>query len=144
MIECGERIAGVSYMERPGAYAIIQDESKRIALVRSRRGFFLPGGGVDAGESLEAALRREILEEIAYQSEVLEEIGSAAQFLHVKPENVYVKKVGHFFRAKLLEKSSAPAEPDHELMWCSPEDSLTRLAHQFQSWAVRQAISIKA
>jgi 8-oxo-dGTP diphosphatase len=142
MIEFGEQIRGVSYISRPGAYAIIQNGADAIALVRTQQGYLLPGGGVEPNEGLEAALRREIVEELGYQSSIGEKICQAVQYLYSEAEYDYFRKVGHFFRATLKEKVCEPKEMDHELVWCSPHESLTRLAQEFQAWAVRQAIRI--
>jgi 8-oxo-dGTP pyrophosphatase MutT (NUDIX family) len=48
---------------RPSAYGVLEDQAGRLAIVRSRDGVFLPGGGVDAGETPEEAILREALEE---------------------------------------------------------------------------------
>ena len=49
-----------------GVRALLADPAGRIALVRHLyvAGWYLPGGGVDKGESAEAAIRRELIEEI--------------------------------------------------------------------------------
>ena len=129
-------------MDRPGAYAIIQDGANAIALVRTKQGYLLPGGGVEAYEGLEAALRREIVEELGYQSSIGEKICHAVQYLYSEAEHDYFRKVGHFFRATLIEKVCEPTEMNHELVWCPPHESLTKLAQEFQAWAVRQALKV--
>lgn len=139
MIEFGERIEGLSYINRPGAYAIIRDGSNAIALVRTQQGYLLPGGGVEAHEDCKIALQREILEELGYQSTIKEKICSAVQYLYSESERTYFKKIGQFFNVSLAEKVSEPIEMDHALVWCSPEESLHMLAQEFQAWAVRQA-----
>jgi 8-oxo-dGTP diphosphatase len=82
VIEFGERIKGISYIPRPGAYAIIQDGSNAIALVRTPQGYLLPGGGVEPTEDFEVALQREIMEELGYESRIEEKLCTAIQYLH--------------------------------------------------------------
>jgi 8-oxo-dGTP diphosphatase len=147
MLEFGNRLEGVSYVERLGAYAIIQNgqnASNAIAVMRTRKGYLLPGGGVDPGEDLESGLRREILEELGCESEILAELCAAAQFIYDEEERVYYRKVGHFFAATMGEKVAEPIEKDHELVWCAPDECTKNLAQEFQAWAVRQAFKIPA
>ena len=142
MPEFGNRLDGVSYVDRPGAYAIIQDASRAVALVKTRKGYLLPGGGVDPGEDLVSGLRREILEELGYDSRILDKLSTAAQFIYDEDERVHYRKVGHFFSATLGEKVADPIETDHELVWCAPSECVQILAQEFQSWAIRQALKV--
>ena len=142
MIEFGEQIRGVYYIDRPGAYAIIQDGANAIALVGTQQGYLLPGGGVEPNEGLEAALQREIVEELGYRSSIGEKICHAVQYLYSEAEHDYFRKVGHFFRATLTEKVCEPTEMNHELVWCSPDEALRKLAQEFQAWAIRQAFKM--
>ena len=54
------------YNTRYTAKGIILDQHKKIALVAKKGSgfYFLPGGGIEAGESAEQALKRESMEEI--------------------------------------------------------------------------------
>lgn len=49
-----------------GVRVLLRDPAGRVALVRHHyvAGWYLPGGGVDKGESAEAAVRRELREEV--------------------------------------------------------------------------------
>ena len=58
----------LALMTRPmtlGVRALVVDEKNRVLLVRHTYvpGYFFPGGGVEGGETMEAAMRRELVEE---------------------------------------------------------------------------------
>jgi len=139
MLEFGKQIENAATVERICVYAIAQNENGAIALTRTPKGYFLPGGGVDAGESLEAALEREIREEISYQSAIGDKVGVAVQYLYAQDEDTHYKKIGHFYHAVLNDKIFPPAETHHELIWCARRQAPEMLRHEFQAWAVRRA-----
>lgn len=41
------------YLRRPGAYAIIKNAEGLIAIIKTKTGYFLPGGVIESGESPE-------------------------------------------------------------------------------------------
>ena len=139
MLEFGTRLANVDYVERPGAYAIIRDAEDRVAVIRTPKGFFLPGGGVDDGEDMVDALRREVFEETGLGVEIAREIGAAAQYLSSAKDGIYYKKIGHFFLASFAERLSETFEAEHELLWMTYEKAAAALNHQFQTWAIGAA-----
>src|SRR5574337_1050270 len=56
-----------------GAFAIILDDERRVCCVRmnyGHRGWTTPGGRVETGELPLAAVKREVLEETGYQTEI--------------------------------------------------------------------------
>ena len=61
----GKPLLGGPTSIRPGACAIIFDDSGKVLLERrSDNGFWgLPGGAVEVGESVEQAVKREVMEE---------------------------------------------------------------------------------
>src|SRR2546422_7519107 len=48
---------------RPSAYGLIENEHGQLAVVRTSQGAFLPGGGIEAGETPSKAIVREAFEE---------------------------------------------------------------------------------
>ncbi len=74
------KIARVAWrITRPrtlGVRAVLLDEDERVALVRHTYvdQWYLPGGGVKKGESTEAALHRELEEEVAVTDATIERV----------------------------------------------------------------------
>ena len=54
----GEKLAGQTYVDREGVYAIILNDKNEVATIRLPHGYFLPGGGLEGTESKELSLRR--------------------------------------------------------------------------------------
>lgn len=131
---------GLTYVERPGAYAVIFDEQGRVAIIRVPHGHFLPGGGIDGAEQPEAALAREIREETGHAVRILAEIGEAAQYLTSGFDGRHLNKLGCFYLATLGPRLFEPTEPDHALLWLAVDEAKAVLSHEFQVWAIDEAV----
>lgn len=71
---------------RPSAYAIIVHEGKLLLTnTRSTGKWSAPGGGVEIGETLEAALRRELKEECGIEIEIVARAFFHETFLYYPP-----------------------------------------------------------
>jgi 8-oxo-dGTP diphosphatase len=135
--EFGTRLAGVDYIERPGIYAVIENNHKQIAVIETRTGYFLPGGGVDPGETEMNALKREIMEEMGCQVSVGAEIGEAVEYLKAHTEKKYYQIHGTFYKVQLDSKIGKGIKEAERLVWLSPGDAVRLLTRQSQVWAVR-------
>ncbi len=132
----------VNAKDRPGAYAVVKNDTGQILTVIAKNRYHLPGGGIDAGEDPQQAVAREITEETGYQVEQLQNIGQANQFLDTKDLGP-INKLGMYFVGRI---SSVPpltiSEADHEYKWINPEAFLSSTAHDFHKWAVRKSLDI--
>jgi len=137
--EFGAREPGVHYALRPGAYAVITDEHRRVALVRTPGGVFLPGGGQDQDESLEQALVREVLEECGLHITVLDYLGTADELCCVRGNDV-CKRSAFFVAIVSRPEREIPKETDHELLWLPKDQALRGLTHNSQKWALQRAL----
>ena len=70
------------FAKRAAARAVVFDDDKNVALlyVAKYNRYKLPGGGVDAGETVDEALIRECLEEIGCQVEKFAEVGEIVEY----------------------------------------------------------------
>lgn len=139
----GEKVQSVSYRERQGAYALIFNGKGEIALVNRGFGYFLPGGGVEANESEKECLERECGEEIGYDVEVLDYIGTASNYVVTFRSKEYVKLIGNFYITNLLEPNGLKIEQDHELVWVKIEEAEEKMFVEYQAWAVKKALELR-
>ncbi len=139
MKQFGDQRTGYTYIDRPGAYAIIFNPEKEIAVVETPTGFFLPGGGIEKGESPEQALRREILEEVGMKIKIVKALGQASQFLYSKIEKRAFNKIGEFYIAQFVGAPGEATETEHWLVWLSREGAMKKLNHEFQRFMVEEA-----
>ena len=100
--------------------ALIQDEAGRYLVTRRRRGSHLaglwefPGGKREPGESLEEALRRELVEELAASFIVGERVETVRW---AYPERTVVI---HFYRCRLESGTIEPRE-SQTMAWVAAE-----------------------
>lgn len=123
---------------RPSAYGVLEDQAGRLAVVRSRDGIFLPGGGVDAGETLEEAIRRESLEECGLIVRPGRWVVRAVQFAYSPSEGAHFEKRSTFMECAIEGSDQTRLEAGHEVLWVIPEEATRILTHESHGWAIRQ------
>ena len=128
------------YRSRPGGYALVRDKENRIAVVSAPGGLYLPGGGIDAGESPAAATKREFLEECGLGVNLDLPLGQAHQYVYSTAEETAYRKECFYFTGHLNGLSRPPSEADHSLLWLPPEQAAEKLVHAAHSWAVRRLL----
>ena len=120
---------------RPGAYAVLSRTDGCIAVLQVGERFFLPGGGLEDGETPRQALRREMLEETGCAVHIGREIGRAEEVLQAHGKRCLIQ--GRFFSARLGRQKAQPIETDHQLIWLEAQAALQKLHSPGQAWAVQ-------
>jgi 8-oxo-dGTP diphosphatase len=132
----GARVPGAVYVSRPSAYLVLSDGEGRVAVVRTPKGRFLPGGGREPGEVPRRAALRELREECGLSAELGEKLGVADEVLFAEAEQTHFAKRSHFFRAR-AGPAVGSGEPDYALEWLSLEQAEAQLAHGSHRWAIQ-------
>ena len=138
--EFGVKQDDIDYIDRPGVYAVIENNDKQIAIIETSNGYFLPGGGIEVIESDVDALKREIFEETGYQATVLEEIGEAVEYIKANSDEKNYKIRSRFYKVQLGSKVGEGVEKDHRLVWLWQENACKLLVRQSQVWAVQSMV----
>ena len=126
----------VKYLDREGAY-IIPIKDGKIGVVKTPKGYFLLGGGIDKDESHEQAIRRECLEEAGYGVKIGELICSAELYTN-HPTLGYFHPIQVYYSGDLLEWIQAPIESDHEFLWIDLDEIRGKMFTKMQDWAIEQ------
>ena len=94
------------------------------------RGGYLPGGGIEAGETPEEALRREVQEECGLEIRDISRLGEAVQYLFTPGHAAGIRKECVFFGVSVTGAAVAATEPNHILRWLTPAEAEASLAHE--------------
>ncbi len=123
---------------RPSAYAVVDDASGRLAIVHVADGAYLPGGGIEEGESPERAVCREAHEEcgVAIKLGVWRRV--AIEYVSAVAEGTHFEKRSTFLDAMVLAATGADSEPGHVVAWLPPREALTALTPLSHRWAVAE------
>ncbi|MFC3069531.1 NUDIX domain-containing protein [Phenylobacterium soli] len=131
---------GRDYPDRPAAFAVVERDGKvaivRVTFENGGGRTDLPGGGLDPGESPQAAAARECGEEAGLVVEVGEELVAADHyFVNEKGEAKNTR--GRFYAARFVAEDAAlKIEDDHALVWMEPVAALRALDRESHAWAL--------
>ena len=115
------------------ASALIRNERREIVLVRTeRRGWELPGGQIELGETLTDGLQREIMEECGLHVEL-------GRLLHVR-SNLSKAIVIFCFQAIYVGGELRPSEETPEVRWADEETALELVTHPALSASLRDML----
>jgi 8-oxo-dGTP diphosphatase len=136
--EFGVADPGADYVLRPGGYLVVRNSRCEIAVISTPRGFFLPGGGREGSESPAQTAVREADEECGLRVQLGELLGMADELIFDASEKKFYRKRCVFFSAQFVRRNGV-GEEDHQLMWMTAEEAVSRLSHESQIWAMTNA-----
>lgn len=134
-----------SVYKRTAARGVILREGKLLMIHTDRGDYKFPGGGVEPGESLEAALRRELLGEPEYVAVAHERrSGMTADILEMD---------SHYFLCRVCEEEAPLRLDDYEAeqhfapVWISPKEAAAAnraLDMEANPWLEREVLVLEA
>lgn len=122
---------GEQYQLRKSARAILLNDNGEMATQYLTNYTYhkLPGGGVDPGETVEEALKREVLEEVGCNCEITKPIGITIEY-----RNKYnMLHISYAFAVKVIGEMGEPALEEGEIeegqttLWLPPEEVLANM-----------------
>ena len=119
---------------------MIENDRGQFAVVRTPEGTYLPGGGMDPGETPVDTVTRETLEECGLAIRVGSWMTAAVQFAWSEAEQTYFEKRCTFVDATVLGPDTSRLEANHELLWVDADRACEVLTHESHAWVVRRRI----
>ncbi|GAB2027679.1 NUDIX hydrolase [Lactovum odontotermitis] len=134
----GEKTASASYKTRYGVYAIVEKD-KKFCLVQAPNGsFFLPGGEIEAGESHEQALKRELLEEIGADCEIGDFLGQADEYFYSSHRDQHYYNPAYIYSLASLRLDKSPLEDFNKIYWFDYNEALEKLKRGSHKWGLEK------
>jgi 8-oxo-dGTP pyrophosphatase MutT (NUDIX family) len=137
----GAAPSGVTLHPRHAAYVVVRGDDGRVAAVRvvgrGNARYWLPGGGIERGETPEAAVVRETREELGRTLRLTGKIGEAVQVFYAGDDARWYEMTAVFFGGEFEGEPVGPSE--HELCWLDPSTERESFFHACHAWAASRA-----
>jgi 8-oxo-dGTP diphosphatase len=135
----GEPEAGLAYAVRPGVYGIALDGAGHVLVADAGSRLALPGGGIEPGETLDEALRREVAEETGYRIAIRQRVGFAIQHVFAADYGRHWAKHCTYVLIAVTGPPDGPTE--HEARWLPVAEALAALTDEADRWALARALA---
>lgn len=116
-----------------GIKAIIRNDENQILLLKNKDYWDIPGGRIDQGEDIEAALLRELNEEIGVNHIAQKQLWDVVKSVKQLPYgNMMTSLMLIVYRVQLpADQIPHSCEPGTTLHWVSPEEAANRLKNKY-------------
>lgn len=128
------------YSHRPGAYGVLFNNDKKVAVVEVSGRLLLPGGGIEPGEDPATALQREFEEETGIALENIQYMCQTGEYMFTLDGTRCEFIIADLFYATAHRVVSSPIEEDHKLVWIDSQSASADLFRPGQQWAVEEAL----
>lgn len=130
-----EDISFKDFKERNAARAVVLNDKNQMALLKANtyNCYKLPGGGVERGEDMNIALKRELLEEIGCTVNVVTEIGEIIEYRDKRK----LKQTSYCYLARQIGEQQASSFTQNEIaggfevVWVDNIDAAIELFNQY-------------
>ena len=140
MVKSMHRIFGikenVEYRDREGAY-LIPYCNTQIGVIKTPKGYFFLGGGLENGESHLVCIERECIEEAGCSPCIKGKLCSAEAYTK-HPMIGYFHPIQTYYFGTLLDRKFSPIEVDHALCWIEYDQLKGNMFVEMQNWALEQ------
>ena len=117
-----------TYSVREASRAVVVDQEGKIGLLHvvNNNHYKIPGGGIDEGEDRVAALKRECIEEIGCEVEVLRELGMIVEYRKI----FELKQTSYCYLAQVIGEKGIPhleadeLEDGFQIEWMSYNEAI--------------------
>ncbi|SJZ54789.1 8-oxo-dGTP diphosphatase [Pilibacter termitis] len=134
----GEKKEDITYTQRNGVHVVIsRKEESEIVLVQAPNGaYFLPGGEIEANETHEDAIHRELLEELGFTAVIGEYFGQADEYFYSRNRDTYFYNPAYIYDVISWESVGERTEKKSIPVWFPVDVAIEKLKRGSHKWGV--------